>query len=84
MAHGVAKTGLAKSQTTASTTGGTALLLTGTDGSVLHEYFVQRGAVIGSVVITIDDATASQKSTSQDKATLEAMVSLLCAYKGAC
>lgn len=91
-----AKTGLAtiagwyptctvgKTQTTASTTGGSALLLTGTDGSVVHEYFVQRGAVIDSVVITINGATASMKSTSQDKATLEAMASLLCAYKGAC
>lgn len=72
------------SQKTASTPDGTAYLVTN-GGTTHHEYFVQRGAVIGSIVITGYDAAApSVKGTSQDKATLGAMASLLCAYNSAC
>lgn len=74
------------SQKTASTTDGTAYLVINRDGgTAYHEYFVERGAVIDSIVITgYDVAAPSVKSTSQDKATLNAMASRLCAYNNVC
>lgn len=74
------------SQKTASTAGGIAYLVVDrSDGTAYHEYFVQRGAVIASVVLTgYDVAAPSVKNTSQDKATLGAMTTRLCTYKSAC
>lgn len=68
------------SQNTATATGGAAYVVTG-GSTVYHEYFVQRGAVIDSLIITGTDAAASSvKGTSQDAATLKAMATGLCTY----
>jgi hypothetical protein len=75
------------SHKTATIPGGAAYVVgqDGADGQITHEYFVQRGSVIDSIVITgYNEAAAKVKDASQDKATLDAIASRLCAYSGAC